>query len=202
MTRMMMTVPGTHFLIAHTIIWMSLQKSNTHWEWNWWGGSKTASKWTFGKSQPFDYKTLQVWLLQVWCRLATIQTWPFHHRSICQQVCQWETVPPLQIFWHNQDIDQFMALFFHEIGINRNRPDDRYKQMTSWSATRKSIKRTYDSRQLCVGQWYIAAKSKLSFVIISFLSVLIKTFSQFLIVRLDKKLWQNVCTHIQETNTS
>jgi len=57
--------------------------------------------------------------------------------------------PPLQNFWHNQDFDQFMALVFEKFGMHGNKPDERYKQMTSWCAIRKMIKeRTCDNRQL------------------------------------------------------
>jgi len=45
------------------------------------------------------------------------------------------------LFRHDQDIDQFMALVFDAIGMNGNRPEDRYKQMTSWGAIRKMIKK-------------------------------------------------------------
>jgi len=48
---------------------------------------------------------------------------------------------PTAIFLHNQDIDQFMAFVFEAIGMNGNRPEDRYKQMTSWGAIRKTLKK-------------------------------------------------------------
>ncbi len=59
-----------------------------------------------------------------------------------------------KFFQNNQDIDQFMALVFDEIGMNGNRPDNRYKQMTSWGAIRQMIKKgqmTSDSYVLING---------------------------------------------------
>jgi len=49
--------------------------------------------------------------------------------------------PHCKILWNNQDIDLFMALVFDEIGMNGKRPDDRYKQMTSWGAIRQMLKK-------------------------------------------------------------
>ena len=58
------------------------------------------------------------------------------------QKCVNETLFPIcNFFQNNQDVDLFMALVFDKIGMNRNRPDDRYKQMTSWGAIRKMIKK-------------------------------------------------------------
>ena len=65
-------------------------------------------------------------------------------------MCQWKTIPLLQIFHNNQDINLFMALVFDEIGMDGFRPEDKYKQMTSWVAIRQMIKKGQMISDSCV----------------------------------------------------
>ena len=52
-----------------------------------------------------------------------------------------KTIPLLQIFRNNQDVNLFMAMVFDEIGMGGFTPDNHYKQMTSWIAIRQFIKK-------------------------------------------------------------
>jgi len=65
---------------------------------------------------------------------------PFTTGAYVNKCVNEKLFPCCKFFWHGQDINQFMALVFDKIGKNRNRPDDRYKQLTSWSTSRKTIK--------------------------------------------------------------
>ncbi len=81
--------------------------------------------------------------------MTTSMMWTCHYTSLTlsQQDAAYvnkcvneKLFPQCKFFWHEQDIDQFMALVFGKIGMNGNRCDDRYKHMTLWSVIRKTIK--------------------------------------------------------------
>jgi len=66
---------------------------------------------------------------------------PFTTGAYVHKCVNKKLFPCCNFFWNNQDIDLFMALYFEEIGMNGNRPDNRYKQMTSWGAIRQMLKK-------------------------------------------------------------
>jgi len=114
-------------------------------------------------NHKYDYHKYDMDLLVI--KLDPFTTAAYVHKCIHEKL-----FPRCKFFRNNQDIDLFMAMVFDDIGMGGFTPDDHYKRMTTWIAIRQFIKkRTNDIRQLCVDRWYIAAKSKSSFVFLIFI---------------------------------
>jgi len=66
---------------------------------------------------------------------------PFTTGAYVHKCVNKKLFPHCKFFWNNQDIDLFMALVFDKIGMDGFRPEDKYKQMTSWVAIRQMIEK-------------------------------------------------------------
>jgi len=49
--------------------------------------------------------------------------------------------PICKFFWSDKDINKFIGYVCNKIGINKNRPEDRFKQLSMWNAVQNTIKK-------------------------------------------------------------